>query len=508
MRKTNLILVMIILLSSLTIKAANEFEKDGIKYHILDESSVEVINNDTLVVHGGVNAKISKYKGKIEVPEYVNNGEKTYKVVKIGPLAFEGASIQWGAKPITEVLLPNTIKYIGINAFEECPITHIDLPDSLIEIERDAFYKCGILDIVFPESLRYIGKEAFSESNLVMDRLIIPENVLEIEEEAFYNCHIKTIELNGKLKKIGEAALACCELLDFELSRSNEYFSVIDGVLYNANQTELVGFPSGRVGAYSVPEEVTSIGSYAFLSSNLDSISLPGVEMIGSHSFSSLVKRGFKISAPKLKTIKEYAFFASNIKSLDLPFLEKIEYWGLCFCGINYLNIPKIKNIGDHDFWSSNIKNIVFGPLLRSMQRKSFSVSDFESVTVTSENPKSIFDDVFNNKTYRYGVLRVPKGTKSIYESLDGWKNFENIEEFDPASGITDVENDGAVNLTWECNSSEITISNPTGGMVGVYDMTGRIVFIGTQETITVPYNPIYIIRQGNKSSKVYFPAY
>ena len=57
--------------------------------------------------------------------------------------------------------------------------------------------------------------------------------------------------------------------------------------------------------------------------------------------------------------------------------------------------------------------------------------------------PANTFTNYYNPPTnqtlgadynYKHTKLMVPAGTKSIYESTDGWNLFENIEEYDVAA--------------------------------------------------------------------------
>lgn len=58
---------------------------------------------------------------------------------------------------IQSVILPNTLKEIGIEAFLRCPIKSINLPNSLIRIGDAAFQRTSLEYIEIPESVKYIG---------------------------------------------------------------------------------------------------------------------------------------------------------------------------------------------------------------------------------------------------------------------------------------------------------------------------------------------------------------
>ena len=76
------------------------------------------------------------------------------------------------------------------------------------------------------------------------------------------------------------------------------------------------------------------------------------------------------------------------------------------------------------------------------------------TIYLEDENPSAIPDNTFTNfyvpstgalgadYNYKHTKLMVPTGTKAKYEGTDGWKLFENIEEYDVAA----VRNSGMPN--------------------------------------------------------------
>jgi len=64
----------------------------------------------------------------------------------------------------TEVVVPDGIKAIGVNAFySQEHLSRVVLPDSVVTINDNAFYACDNLkSIVIPASVTYIGKDTFS----------------------------------------------------------------------------------------------------------------------------------------------------------------------------------------------------------------------------------------------------------------------------------------------------------------------------------------------------------
>ena len=136
-------------------------------------------------------------------------------------------------------------------------------------------------------------------------------------------------------------------LQNINVAQGNTTFSSKDGVLFNANQTKLIAFPSGRSGDYSIPETVTTIGEASFMVSKLSKVIFPA----------------------NLTTIEDYAFcgetFPAAVFSSDnyKPMQESIlkEFVGLentkietigrgafaCLTRLNTLLLPKtLKTMG------------------------------------------------------------------------------------------------------------------------------------------------------------------
>ncbi len=90
-----------------------------------------------------------------------------------------------------ELILPNNLAEIPINAFRGCQFSSLsEIPEGLLNIEDNAFAECrkltGILKL--PESLISLGVEAFY-SCIKLEGVIFPENLSVIREKAFKYCY-------------------------------------------------------------------------------------------------------------------------------------------------------------------------------------------------------------------------------------------------------------------------------------------------------------------------------
>lgn len=161
------------------------------------------------------------------------NGIKT-----IGKHAFEGCS------GLTDIEIPGSVESVAEFAFANCSsLTSIHIPDRVASIGQGAFAKCSALQSVsMPNALSIIEDRTFEHcSNLT--KVLLPQNLNFINIKAFHFCH---------------------QLIAFDISEGNQKYSCQDGVLFNKEKTELLRYPSGKLGNYTVPDSVTIIGEDAF----------------------------------------------------------------------------------------------------------------------------------------------------------------------------------------------------------------------------------------------------
>jgi hypothetical protein len=90
--------------------------------------------------------------------------------------------------------------------------------------------------------------------------------VMHIEENAFYGCTgLTSVTIPHSVTSIGNYAFFWCGgLTAINVDANNPVYSSMDGVLFNKSQSELILYPAGKAGNYTIPNSVTSIGNYAF----------------------------------------------------------------------------------------------------------------------------------------------------------------------------------------------------------------------------------------------------
>jgi len=206
------------------------------------------------------------------------------------------ATITGYSGPGGDVVIPATlggvpVVGIGPQAFLlDTAVTSIEIPATVTNIATGAFAYCVSLTAINVNVTNTIYSSAAgvlydaSQDTLIQypggltGDFTIPGSVTNIASEAFFSDLLSGVTIPTSVTTIGNAAfLSCGNLTEFTVIPGNLFYSSVDGVLFNFDQTTLVQYPAQLTGTtYAIPGTVLNIGSYAFGESfNLTSISIP-----------------------------------------------------------------------------------------------------------------------------------------------------------------------------------------------------------------------------------------
>ena len=146
---------------------------------------------------------------------------------------------------LKKVVLPSTIKTIGIFAFFDSSVDDMNFPEGLDSIGYLSMHGTRLTEVVLPKTIRTIGYKTFASnfklkkvvlpeglteipdnlcsSCIELEKIVIPESVIKINTEAFSACLKLKTNLPPKLKWIGDGAFSSCSLDSIVFPATMEY---------------------------------------------------------------------------------------------------------------------------------------------------------------------------------------------------------------------------------------------------------------------------------------------
>ena len=206
-------------------------------------------------------------------------------------------------------------------------------------------------------------------------------------------------------------------LQNVTVASDNAYLSSQNGVIFNKDKTVLLWYPCGKPDAsYTVPASVTKLGEASFSDiPALTSVTLPnGLKRIGDSVFHT----------------------CTNLTTLNLPSsLESIGFSSLRSIKVSSIVVPENITALDGYFLAGcpELTSVVLPSTLTEIYQDSFSYDPkLKTVTCKAATPPVITAGhyVFAGTPIASATLRVPAGSKALYQAAEGWKDFGTIVEF------------------------------------------------------------------------------
>ncbi len=172
-----------------------------------------------------------------------------------------------------------------------------------------------------------------------LKRIVLPLQTTKIEADAFRNCSsLHTIEVPTLVESI-ETSAGCTALAEINVQAGNSHYSSKDGVLLSGDGKNILWFPMGKEGEYTLPSTVTTVGDYAFRNCRIETFHF----------------------ADGLTSIGKYAFYNSSVKEVSLPSTIKQIPTGLFQKCADLTTVHLGKNtelLGDYVFDGCPITNL------------------------------------------------------------------------------------------------------------------------------------------------------
>ena len=185
--------------------------------------------------------------------------------------------------------IPNSVTVIDNAAFKNSRLTNISIPNSVTYLGSQAFENAQLLtDVNIGNGISTLRLATFKGATSLRSVIFGAGSSLDcIDDEVFFGAtSLTSINIPNSVSEIDSSAFRGASALQSINMDSNSSYSSVEGVLFNGDQTELLKFPEGKSGRYTIPETVTHIGSRAFVNNLLTNISIPStVDVIYSRAF-------------------------------------------------------------------------------------------------------------------------------------------------------------------------------------------------------------------------------
>ena len=329
-----------------------------------------------------------------------------------------------GSNSLNRIVLPDTLKSIGSNAFYGCKYLSgsLIIPEGVTEIKRGAFNGCiglnGILSL--PSTLKKLGNRGeddmgdegtdyyggvFQNCRNLTGNLILPDNLELIRGYCFSGCSglYGELRLPAKLKRMGNCAFSSC---------------------------------SGFTGSLSIPQGITALPSEAFHNCGFNgTLTLHnGITNIANDAFANCHFKG-ELHLPKsLKVISENAFCNNDFSgTLTLP--STLTHIGSNAFAYNWrlmgiLDIPQeVESIGENAFSNCKmLEGIIFPESMETIRQGAFNECyGINSIICKGTMPAHIESGAFDGVAKDNFTLEVSESAISQYQAAPGWKDFKRI---------------------------------------------------------------------------------
>ena len=424
--------------------AANRVAVNGIAYNLDKVNKTAAVIQEFYTDEAGKTQQLCDYySGEIVIPSSITVDDTQYTVTEISSAAFF-------MREITSITMPSTLKKIGDQAFSMLiGLSTLTIPASVEEIGQasftflfnlktivveegnthfcceqnmlmsasktrllcliDAYDNQNPLDIILPSTIKSIDHFALSYESV--KSIALPEGLETIGQYAFAGTGISSIAFPSTVRSIGESCLADTRNLnEITVNEANPYYTVVDGVLYDKDISNLIKVTVGHT-SLSIPKTVKTIDSNAINQTNMRTLIIPNTV--------EYLKRYAIRNNEKLKTL----VIGSSVKEIGFP-------------------------------------SITGNPVLKSVFSRNpepVELSEGDMFVIGQDSIPTLF---------------VPEGSSQKYAATKGWDVFTNIREYslagiDTYSGEASAASVVVDGLAYDLNKQEMTATVVTDSYMG-----------------------------------------
>ena len=269
---------------------------------------------------------------------------------------------------------------------------------------RSIISDIDLTDVSIVEGGGSFDGHRFTENNLLSTGLfsgctrlrhaLLPNSATVMDRDALARCPaLERFTVPAGLEALLPST-DCPVLNAIEVSKANDHFSSIEGVLFNHDATEIIWFPCAKTGEYTLPSTITAIGENAFTGTSITTLTVPS----------------------SVTSISRGAFSGSPITEIRLP--------------------DRLANLSEATFQNcTNLIYVYLGYGTRYIGNFAFDGTPIRDLYLAAETPPFTMEDAFSNgesTIFEQCILHIPYGCKDRYTNHQQWGSFLQIEEFKP----------------------------------------------------------------------------
>ena len=327
-----------------------------------------------------------------------------------------------------------------------------------------------------PDGVEVVGQAAFAQVNGLT--AIELNEVKKLEKGAFdKQTKLRNVRLGSSVDTIEEGAFGGNQnLTAFDVDPLNPNYTSDDGVIYNADKTELVLFPGGKGGEYTTLPTTTKIRRRAFYYNNvLAKVNFnKNLEVIDGDAFQATTElKNITFEAPaRVKSIGTFAFQGSGLTELNIPAsLQTVDWSAFGFSKLKKITVAdgsQLQSINKEAFnGCKDLEEFTFegSSTLNKIQKDAFSGDDKLKSFVIPEKVTVLERGAFNGASGLETITFKQPATMTIIGE-GAFQGAQALKKIELPSTVTTISKDAfntCSSLTEIVVPASVTSIDPTG---------------------------------------------
>lgn len=383
-----------------------------------------------------------------------------------------------GCTSLGNIHFPNALQKIKANAFNGTPLISLTIPLNVDEIGTNAFLGCNpkivnwnadgtglnpqnmdfgnrLEKVIFSDKVKVIHPNLFKNQTKISE-LYIPSGYVRVG--AFEGCTgLQKLTFGANVTKLDASAFKGCTNLSGALVLSDALDTIpswtfsnctkITSVTIGKNAKKISGF-EGCTGIktvynFSYQSFVPHAGGADHPAYYADRVynnpDIQGDFIFSGHSLMGYTGNAAEITLPATYKGTSYSIeaqaFADATQLIAINIPDAVSYIGISAfagcTGLISLSIPNsVTQIWKNAFdGCSNITSVSIGANMQSIGANAFAnCSSIQDISCSAQTPPTANANTFSNVPTN-ATLYVPAGSRSAYQSAQGWNRFTNIVE-------------------------------------------------------------------------------